>query len=60
MSSSHGDNIIIFKPKMQNKYVTKNIEDSNSCGDKVIVFNLDNADKICAAQKFMLKVHMGT
>ena len=22
-------------------------------------FNLYNADKICAAQKFMLKVHMG-
>ena len=55
VKSSHGDKIIILNRKRQKNKSHYHILENNSCGGKVVVLNLDNADKICAAQNVYTK-----
>ena len=51
VKSSQGDKMIIFNPKMKKNICHKNIQESNTCGDKVeVALNVLNADKTCAAE----------
>ena len=50
------DKKFTLTPKTQKNPCHHNIHENNSCGDKEVVLNVDNAEEICANENVSVKI----